>query len=75
MKYKTEDIRAALCREYEWLCHDDPPRTGELTESEYKEYVSKLDYDQLVFETSCDEQIFTLDDFMEHWGELDDNNS
>ena len=75
MKYKTEDIRAALCREYESLCHVDPPRGDDLTESQYEQYVATLDYDQLVFETSCDEEIFTLDDFMNHWGDLDDSNS
>ena len=75
MKYKIDDLREALCREYEWLCHDEPPITGELTESEYREYVSKLDYEQLVFESATDSEHFTLAQFMNHWGDIDDSNS
>ena len=40
-----------------------------MTQSQYEFYVSKLNREQLLSEIGGDDHYYTLDDFMNHWGE------
>ena len=67
-EYTDQQLRQALCAEYEWLCHDGLEE-GDMTQSQYEFYVSKLNREQLLYETSVDDKYYTLDDFMDYWGD------
>ena len=67
-EYTDQQLRQALCAEYEWLCHDGLEE-GDMTQSQYEFYVSKLNREQLLSEIGGDDHYYTLDDFMNHWGE------
>ena len=69
-EYTDDQLRKALCAEWEWLCHDGLEE-GDMTQSEFEFYVSKLDRDKLIYETCVDDQYYTLDDFMNYWGDND----
>ena len=67
--YTDNQIRKALCKEYEDLCHDDFNPEEDMTQREYEDYVLDLNTEQLIEECSVDDKYYTLKDFMDFWGE------
>ena len=67
MFYSKEELINALCAEWEYLCHDDFDPETDFTPDEYREYLKKMEYRELVEETSTD-QHFTLEEYMERYG-------
>ena len=66
MTYTASQLRAALTREYQHLCHDDF-NADDMNDVQYAAFLAPLSYDELVFETSTDEH-FTLDEYMSTYG-------
>jgi len=66
MTYSTIQLRAALIREYQHLCHDDF-NADDMNDVQYAAFLAPLSYDELVSETSTDD-IFTLDEYMSTYG-------
>jgi hypothetical protein len=58
-----EQLIDALVKEYEYLCHDDYDPDEDLTPEEYLEMINTLSYEELVSETSTDEE-YTLEQFL-----------
>ena len=58
-----EQLIDALVKEYEYLCHDDFDPDEDLTPEEYLEMINTLSYEELVSETSTDEE-YTLEQFL-----------
>ena len=56
------DIRIALLNEYEFLCHECE-EDDDMTIDEYKSYLTTLNREQLIAETTTDE-MFTLEEFV-----------
>ncbi len=56
----------ALCREYDYLCHDDYDPDDD-TPEEYRLKMELLTIEELIEETSTGEG-YTLDEFMENHG-------
>ncbi|MGA1433546.1 MAG: hypothetical protein ACO32T_07195 [Candidatus Nanopelagicaceae bacterium] len=67
MSYTKEQLIDALVTEYEFLCHDDFDPAVDLSVEEYCMMLKEMEYDELIEETSTDEE-FSLDEFMETWG-------
>ena len=67
-EYTLTQIRDALAAEYEYLCHDDFDPEEDMTQEQYVEYLSTLTYDQLIEETTTDDQYYTLTQYMNHYG-------
>ena len=65
MKYTKEQLIYALCREWDYLCHDDYDPDDD-TPEEYGLKMELLTVEELVEETSTGEG-YTLDEFMENW--------
>ena len=68
MKYTKEQLIYALCREYDYLCHDFLHFDAE-TDDTPEEYQLKLEcysLKDLLRETSTGPE-YTLDEFMENW--------
>ena len=63
--YSKQQLIDALVTEYEYLCHDSTLEEGEFTPPEYLTYLNALTYDELVDETSTDDNTFPLSQFME----------
>lgn len=53
----------ALCREYEFLCHDDFDPDVDPPLDEYREMLNKMTIGDLVLETGTD-QHYTLDEYL-----------
>ena len=66
MTYSREELINALCAEWEYLCHDDFDPETDLTSEEYREQLEKMEYRELVKETSTDEY-FTLEEYMDRY--------
>ena len=66
-----EQLIEALYREYEYLCHDDFNPDEDPTPEEYLEMIKTLSYDELVSETSTDEE-YTLEEYLSTYGESND---
>jgi len=66
MNYTKEQLIDALVAEYDYLCHDDFDPDVDLTIEEYREMLKEMTFDELVKETSTDEE-YTFDEFMENW--------
>ena len=66
MTYSREELINALCAEWEYLCHDDFDPETDLTPDEYREHLKKMEYRELVEETSTD-QYFTLEEYMDRY--------
>ena len=66
MNYTKEQLIEALCREYDYLCHDDYDPDDD-TPEEYRLKMELLTIEDLIEETSTDDQYYTLDEFMENW--------
>ena len=64
----TDDsIRIALLNEYEFLLHECE-EDGDMTIDEYKSYLTTLNREQLITETTTDD-MFTLEEFIESYGD------
>ena len=66
MMYTTEQLIEALYNEYVFLCHDDFDPDVDETPEDYLKGLQELTYDELVEETSTDEE-YTLKDYIETW--------
>ena len=66
-----EQLIEALYHEYEYLCHDDFDPDEDPTPEEYLEMIKTLSYDELVSETSTDEE-YTLEEYLLTYGESND---
>ena len=66
MNYTKQQLIDALVAEYDYLCHDDFDPDVDLTIDEYREMLKEMTFDELVKETSTDEE-YTFDEFMENW--------
>ena len=60
-----EQLIEALCREWDYLCHDDPDPDDD-TPEEYRLKMELLTIEELIEETSTGEG-YTLEEFMENW--------
>ena len=69
MNYTRADIINALCAEWDYLCHDDFDPENDQTTEEYREDLIEMTIEQLVEETDTDSEIYTLQQYMEHWGQ------
>ena len=67
--YTDNQIRKALCKEYEDLCHDDFNPEEDMTQREYEDFVLDMNTEQLIEECSVDDRYYTLQDFMDYWGD------
>ena len=67
--YTDNQIRKALCKEYEDLCHDDFNPEEDMTQREYEDFVLDMNTEQLIEECSVDDRYYTLKDFMDYWGD------
>ena len=67
MTYTREQLITALTREYDYLCHDCPADDDDLTAVEYAEFLQSLTLQQLIDETSCEDNSYTLDEFLTNW--------
>ncbi|AIX17291.1 hypothetical protein Syn7803C76_69 [Synechococcus phage ACG-2014b] len=73
-KYTKEQLIDALCREWDYLCHDDPDPDDD-TPEEYRLKMELLTLEELIEETSTTvywsnwsgDENYTLDEFMENW--------
>ncbi len=66
MKYTKEQLIYALCREYDYLCHDDFDAETDDTPEEYQLKLECFSLKDLLKETSTGPE-YTLDEFMENW--------
>jgi hypothetical protein len=64
--HDKEQLIEALYLEYVYLCHDDFDPDEDPTPEEYLEMLKEMSYDELVEETSTDDD-FTLEDYLEAW--------
>lgn len=67
MTYTKEQLIDALCKEYDYLIHDDYDPDSDPTPEEYRGHLEYLTYEELVEETSTDFE-FTLEEYMEMYG-------
>ena len=68
-EYTDKQLREALAKEWEYLCHDDFNPEEDMTQREYEDYLLDLDTAALIKETCTDDKYYTLDEFMEYWGD------
>ena len=61
-----DHLITALQHEYQFLCHDDFDPDVDMSESEHLDYLNSLTLEQLIDETTTDDE-YTLDDFMRNW--------
>ena len=62
--YSHQQLCDALLAEYVYLIHDDYDEDLDMSEEEYKVYLSTLTHSQLVEETCTDDEFFPLSEFM-----------
>ena len=67
MTYTRSQLIDALTREYDYLCHDCPADDDELTAAEYTEFLQSLSLQQLIDETACEDNSYTLDEYISNW--------
>jgi hypothetical protein len=66
-KPTKEQLIEALYNEYVYICHDDFNPDEDPTPEEYLEMLKEMSYDELVEETSTDEE-YSLSDFIKtYW--------
>ena len=63
MTYTRDQLITALAAEYSFLCHDDFDPDVDMTDAEHLAYLNSLTVEQLIDETTTDDE-YTLDDFM-----------
>ena len=66
MTYTTDDIRIALLREHQYLCHDDFD-SNDMNDAQYRAFLAPLSRAELIAETDTDATCYTLDEYMQHW--------
>lgn len=66
MNPTKEKLIEALVKEYEFLCHDDFDPDKDPTPEEYRGHLEYLTIDELIEETSTDEN-YSLTEYLEHW--------
>ena len=66
MNPTKEKLINALVNEYEFLCHDDFDPDKDPTPEEYRGHLEYLTIDELIEETSTDEN-YSLTEYLEHW--------
>jgi len=64
MNYTKQQLVDALQHEYEYMIHDDYDPDVDMTLEEHLEWLHTLTIQELVEETSTDEDYYTLDQFM-----------
>lgn len=64
MKYTRQQLIDALQHEYDYLIHDDFDPDVDMTLEEHLQWLHTLTIEELVEETSTDEDYYTLDQFM-----------
>ena len=62
--YSVQQLIDALQDEWEYLCHDDFEEGVDMTMEAHLEYLQTLTHAQLIEECGCDDEIFTINDFM-----------
>ena len=67
MNYTKAQLIDALVAEWEYLCHDDS-EPDDMTPEEYRDMLIDMSIRQLVEETDTDPEIYSLDQYMEHYG-------
>ena len=68
MNYTRQQLIDALCREYDYLIHDDYDPDVDLSPEEYRLAMECLSDEDLVVETGVDAE-FTIHEFMEMYGQ------
>ena len=68
MNYTKAQLIDALVAEWEYLCHDDYDPDDQ-TPEEYREDLIEMSIRQLVEETDTDPEMYSLDQYMEFWGQ------
>ena len=63
--YSHQQLVDALLAEYNGFIADGDEL--DMTFDEYKSYLQGCTHSQLIVETSCDDTIFTVSDFMHAW--------
>ena len=66
MNPTKEKLIEALVKEYEFLCHDDFDPDKDPTPEEYRGHLEYLTIDELIEETSTDEN-YSLTEYLEYW--------
>lgn len=66
MNPSKEQLIEALYNEYAFLCHDDFDPDEDPTPEEYLEMIKTLSYEELISETSTDEE-YSLENYIETW--------
>tara|TARA_R100001163_G_scaffold61436_1_gene51436 strand:+ start:113 stop:346 length:234 start_codon:yes stop_codon:yes gene_type:complete len=69
IEYTDTQLRKALAKEWEYLCHDDFNPEEDMTQREYEDYLLNQDTEMLIEETCTDDRNYTLKEFMDYWGE------
>ena len=54
--YSSQQLIDALSAEYAFLCHDDFDPDVDMTASQHLDYLNAMSYDELVVETSTDDE-------------------
>ena len=66
--FSRRDIIHALCNEYNHLFKDSYDPGIDLSFEEYKSEMELKTLEELIKETSTDNEFYTLDDFMKRYG-------
>ena len=66
--FSRRDIIQALCNEYNHLFKDSYDPGIDLSFEEYKSEMESKTLEELIKETSTDNEFYTLDDFMKRYG-------
>ena len=69
MNYTKAQLIDALCAEWDYLCHEDFDPEEDQTTEEYREDLIEMTIEELVEETDTDPEIYSLKQYMEHWGQ------
>ena len=67
-EYTREQLIDALCAEWDYLCHDDFNPDEDQTTEEYRKDLNNYTLEQLIEETSTDDEGYTLTEYMENYG-------
>jgi hypothetical protein len=64
--YSVQQLIDALQHEWEYLIHDDFEEGVDMTMEEHLKYLETLTHVQLIEECGCDDEYYTLQQFMEN---------
>ena len=68
MEFSRRDIIQALCNEYKYLFKDAYDLGVDLSFEEYQSEMEAKTLEELIKETSTDNEFYTIDDFMKRYG-------